>query len=177
MPGLRPLAALAFVAVTIGACSSSGSTPAPTAAPTVAPTAASSAAASSGGSGAAASAAAGNPAQMQAVTGLEAKSVGTLGNVLVASNGYTVYSFAKDVKDSGKSACTGGCIAKWPAVTVASGGAPAGTGLSGKLATITRSDDNAIQVTYNGLPLYFFSGDSKPGDGNGNYTNWAPVAP
>jgi predicted lipoprotein with Yx(FWY)xxD motif len=36
---------------------------------------------------------------------------------------------------------------------------------------------NAIQVTYNGLPLYFFSGDSKPGDANGNYTNWAPVAP
>ena len=39
---------------------------------------------------------------------VEAKPVGTIGTVLVAgSNGMTVYIFTKDVKDSGKSACTG----------------------------------------------------------------------
>ena len=98
--------------------------------------------------------------------------------MLVASNGYTVYTFAKDTKDSGKSACTGGCLAKWPAVTVAAGGSAApGSGVTGKLATITRDDNSALQVTYNGLPLYFFTGDAKAGDSNGVYTNWAAVTP
>ena len=54
---------------------------------------------------------------------VEAKAVGSIGTVLVASqNGMTVYTFTKDVKDSGKSACTGGCIDKWPALTVAPAG-------------------------------------------------------
>jgi predicted lipoprotein with Yx(FWY)xxD motif len=99
--------------------------------------------------------------------------------VLVAgSNGMTVYTFTKDVKDSGKSACTGGCLDKWPALTVAAGAtATAGTGVSGTLATITRDDNGALQVTYNGLPLYFFKGDSAPGDANGVYTNWEAVKP
>ncbi len=96
----------------------------------------------------------------------------------MASNGYTVYTFTKDTKDSGKSACTGGCLAKWPAVTVAAGGSAApGSGVTGKLATITRDDNSALQVTYNGLPLYFFTGDAKAGDGNGVYTNWEAVKP
>ena len=110
---------------------------------------------------------------------VEATSVGTIGTVLVAgSNGMTVYTFSKDVKDSGTSACTGGCITKWPALTVAAGTTPtAGTGVTGTLATITRADDGKLQVTYNGLPLYFFSGDSAPGDGNGVYPGWAAVKP
>ena len=78
---------------------------------------------------------------------------------LVAANGMTVYIFTKDVKDSGKSACGTGCIDTWPALTVAAGATPAGgTGVTGKLGTITR-DDGTLQVTYNGLPLYFFKND------------------
>jgi predicted lipoprotein with Yx(FWY)xxD motif len=89
-----------------------------------------------------------------------------------------VYTFTKDTKDSGKSACTGGCLVKWPAVTVAAGGSPtAGAGITGTLATITREDNGALQVTYNGLPLYFFEGDLKAGDGNGVYPNWEAVKP
>ena len=34
---------------------------------------------------------------------------------------------------------------------------------------------NSLQVTYNGLPLYFFSGDSAPGDANGIYPGWQAV--
>jgi predicted lipoprotein with Yx(FWY)xxD motif len=107
------------------------------------------------------------------------KSVGKLGNVLVAgSNGKTVYIYTSDVKDSGKSACTDSCLAAWPALTVPSASSlVAGAGATGKLGTITRADDNAIQVTYNGLPLYFFSGDTAPGDGNGVYTGWEAVTP
>ena len=110
---------------------------------------------------------------------VDAKPVGTIGTVLVAgSNGMTVYDFTKDVKDSGTSACTGGCLTRWPALTVAAGASPvAGSGVTGKLGTITRADDGTLQVTYNGLPLYFFSGDSKAGDANGVYTNWVAVTP
>ncbi len=89
----------------------------------------------------------------------------------------TVYTFTKDAKDSGTSACTGGCITKWPALTVAAGETPkGGTGVSGTLATITR-DDGTLQVTYNGLPLYFFANDKAPGDANGVYENWEAVKP
>lgn len=110
---------------------------------------------------------------------VEAKPVGTIGTVLVAgSNGMTVYVFTKDVKDSGTSACTGGCIAKWPALTVPAGATPSGgSGVTGTLGTITRPDNGTLQVTYNGLPLYFFASDKAPGDANGVYANWEAVKP
>jgi predicted lipoprotein with Yx(FWY)xxD motif len=89
----------------------------------------------------------------------------------------TVYTFTKDVKDSGKSNCTAGCIDTWPALTVAAGATPTGgASLTGKLGTITR-DDGTIQVTYNGKPLYFFKNDKAPGDANGIYENWEAVKP
>ena len=89
----------------------------------------------------------------------------------------TVYIFTKDVKDSGKSACSGDCLATWPALTVAAGATPTGgTGVTGKLGTITR-DDGTLQVTYNGLPLYYFKNDKAPGDANGIYTGWEAVKP
>ena len=99
--------------------------------------------------------------------------------ILVAgSNGMTVYTFTKDTAGSGQSACTGTCLTKWPALTVASGTTPAaGSGVTGQLGTITRSDDGSLQVTYNGLPLYFYAGDSAPGDTNGSYPNWNLVKP
>ena len=110
---------------------------------------------------------------------LEAAEVGTVGTVLIAgSNQMTLYIFTQDVKDSGVSACTGGCLTTWPALTVAAGETPtAGEGVPGTLGTITRTDDGTIQVTYNGLPLYFFASDTAPGDANGVYEFWEVVAP
>lgn len=109
---------------------------------------------------------------------VEAKSVGGIGTVLVAgSNGRTIYVFTQDVKGSGKSSCTGGCLATWPAVTVTSATLTRGPGVMGTLEMIIRSDDGTRQVTYNGLPLYFFSGDNAPGDANGVYPNWSAVKP
>ena len=109
---------------------------------------------------------------------VDAKPVGTVGTILVAgSNGMTVYTFTKDVKDSGKSNCTGGCIDTWPALTVPAGATPSGgASLTGKLGTITR-DDGTLQVTYNGMPLYFFKNDKAAGDANGIYEYWEAVKP
>jgi predicted lipoprotein with Yx(FWY)xxD motif len=110
---------------------------------------------------------------------VDAKPVGAAGTVLVdGKSGLTVYTFTKDVKDSGKSNCTGGCIDTWPALTVPAGATPSGgASLTGKLGTITREDDGTLQVTYNGLPLYFFKNDAAPGDANGIYENWEAVKP
>ena len=110
---------------------------------------------------------------------VEAKPVGAAGTVLVdGASGMTVYIFTKDIKDSGKSVCTGECLVTWPALTVAAGATPTGgTGVTGKLGTITREDDGTLQVTYNGLPLYFFKNDKAPGDANGIYEYWEAVKP
>ncbi len=109
-----------------------------------------------------------------------AQTVGTNGTLLVAANGMTVYAFDKDVANSGTSACTAtdDCIATWPALTVPAGTTPtAGAGVSGTIGTITRADSGALQVTYNGRPLYFYSGDHAVGDSNGIYTDWNAVKP
>jgi predicted lipoprotein with Yx(FWY)xxD motif len=105
-----------------------------------------------------------------------AQSVGSTGTILVAaSNSHTVYTFNSDTP--GVSNCNGGCLATWPALTIASGQTPVGgPGVTGQLGTITRSD-GSLQVTYKGLPLYFFHSDSKPGDTKGNYTGWSLVKP
>ena len=118
------------------------------------------------------------PASAAVGVTVEAKVVGAIGVALVdGKSGLTVYTFTQDVKDSGKSACSGGCLGTWPALTVSAGATPSGgSGVTGKLGTITR-DDGALQVTYNGLPLYFFKNDKAPGDANGVYANWEAVKP
>ena len=105
-----------------------------------------------------------------------AQNVGSMGTILVAaSNSHTVYTFNSDTP--GVSNCKGGCIGTWPSLTLTGGQTPTGgPGVTGQLGTITR-DDGSLQVTYKGLPLYFFHSDSKPGDTKGNYTGWSLVKP
>jgi predicted lipoprotein with Yx(FWY)xxD motif len=169
---IRTGVGLSLAVIVAAACSSGGATT--TASPAAPSTAASQAPASSAASEAPSAAA--SPA---AAATVEAKVVGDAGTILVdAASGMTVYIFTKDVKDSGKSECTGGCLETWPALTVPAGGTPTGgTGVTGTLGTITRADDGTLQVTYNGLPLYFFKNDKAPGDLAGVYENWETVAP
>jgi predicted lipoprotein with Yx(FWY)xxD motif len=164
------IATLLFAGIAVIACSSPG---APSVAPSVASVAPSTAPSEEPSETASEAPSAADEATV------EATDVGSLGTVLVAgSNGLTVYIFTKDVKDSGKSACTGGCLETWPALTVEAGGTPTGgDGVTGTLGTITREDDGTLQVTYNGLPLYFFKNDAAPGDANGVYENWEAVKP
>ena len=87
-----------------------------------------------------------------------------LGNILVDSQGRTLYLFKKDTGT--KSQCSGACAVEWPPLR-ASRKPTAGRGVSAsKLGTSARSDGQP-QVTYNGHPLYLFQGDSKAGDTNG----------
>jgi len=89
----------------------------------------------------------------------------SLGTVLVTSNGLTLYHLTTE--HGGQVQCTGSCAQTWPPYTVAAGTMPTGTGTMTGLGTLTRPD-GTTQVTYNGEPLYRFSGDSAPGDTNGN---------
>jgi len=87
------------------------------------------------------------------------------GSILVDSSGMTLYKFSAD--SAGTSACTGTCATAWPPLTVPSGTTPqGGSGAGGTFATITRPDGSR-QVTYDGDPLYTFSGDSAAGATNG----------
>lgn len=55
----------------------------------------------------------------------------------------------------------------WPPVLAEGGATPAVEGVDADLvATVTRSDGSS-QVTLNGWPLYRFSGDTAPGETNG----------
>jgi predicted lipoprotein with Yx(FWY)xxD motif len=109
-----------------------------------------------------------------------AEEVGDAGLIIIdGKTRLTLYYFEKDEKDSGESNCTGGCLEAWPALTVAEGETPTGgEGVdASKLGTIVREDNGETQVTYDGLPLYFFQNDTKPGDLNGVYPEWVTVAP
>lgn len=165
---------LGLSAVFVAACSQPAGTAGPTlTAPTIPP-------ATAPATDAASEAPASAEASMAADVTVEATAVGDAGTILVdAETGLTLYLFTMDVKDSGESACSGGCLEAWPALTVAAGETPTGgPGVNPvKLGTITREDNGEIQVTYDGLPLYFFQNDEEPGDLNGVYENWETVAP
>ena len=80
----------------------------------------------------------------------EKRVAGVKGLVLVEGKNQVVYTFAGD-KRGKAGTCTGACAAIWPPVR----GLPAvahGVKLSGKFSTIKG------QVTYNGWPLYLFTG-------------------
>ena len=94
------------------------------------------------------------------------------GTVLTGPNGLTLYTHTGDSATS--STCTGGCATAWPPLAT-SGQPTAGAGVTGKLGTLTRAD-GTTQVTYNGLPLYYWQGDTKPGDVTGNAVDGFAVA-
>ena len=143
------LAILALAAALSGCGSSTGTTPAAT----------SPGAAGTSGSSAASSAAASSTAS--AAVDLKTAS-SSVGSIVVDAKGMSLYFFTKDTKDSGTSACTGSCLVQWPPMTTASG-SPAAEGVTGKLGTIS-TPDGKKQVTLNGMPLYYFAKDAKPGD-------------
>ncbi len=92
----------------------------------------------------------------------------TFGDILVDSNGNTLYFFTKDA--DGNSMCIDGCLNNWPIFYAAS--LDLGEGLDeADFSSIDRGN-GVMQTTYKGWPLYYFAGDKNPdetkGEGVGN---------
>jgi predicted lipoprotein with Yx(FWY)xxD motif len=85
------------------------------------------------------------------------------GSVLVDSQGLTLYHLSGE--QNGKWICTSAtCVKTWHPLAASTGGAPSGS--VGSLGTIKRPG-GMIQVTFKGMPLYTFVGDTKAGEAKG----------
>jgi hypothetical protein len=84
---------------------------------------------------------------------------------LTLKNGDTLYRLTADSKNLSR--CTGKCATVWVPVLLAPGQKmPVGDGVSG-LGSFTRAN-GTHQVTLDGIPLYRFIDDKKPGQVTGN---------
>lgn len=83
--------------------------------------------------------------------------------VLTTTKGLTLYSLK--IEREGRFACTGTCLSLWHPLLIGAGTKPTGPV---KLGAVKRRDDGTTQVTYRGMPLYSYGGDSAPGQANGN---------
>jgi predicted lipoprotein with Yx(FWY)xxD motif len=89
----------------------------------------------------------------------------SLGMILAAKNGHTLYLFAKDRK--GKSACTASCAQFWPPL-LSKGKPVAGAGVKASLLGTTKRSNGTLQVTYNKHPLYTYVVDKRAGQAKGD---------
>jgi len=85
-----------------------------------------------------------------------------LGDILTSSEGATLYLFEPDAQ--GTPTCNDSCAGTWPPLTDE---LAAGEGIDAALMGTVERADGSTQVTYNGWPLYAYSGDTAPGDTNG----------
>lgn len=90
------------------------------------------------------------------------------GSYLTDGQGRSVYIFEADSKD--KTTCYEACAQAWPPV-VTHGAPEAGKGVEKQMLGHIERKDGSTQVTYNGLPLYYFIKDKGPGDINGQDVN------
>lgn len=97
----------------------------------------------------------------------------TADGVLVGPNGMSLYTFAKDTANSGKSACNAACATNWPALMAPEAATPRSA------YTVVVREDGKKQWAYNGWPLYYWAKDMKAGDktGDGIAGNWKLARP
>jgi len=147
------LAALALVsALVLAACGSSGSS-----------------GTSTSSTPPASSTATGSP-RPASVVGTKTTSLGTF---LVDAKGRALYLW--DADHGSMSACSGACAQAWPPLTAI--GTPKASGqVKSSLLGTTKRADGSREVTYDGHPLYYFEGDTTPGQttGQGNDGFGAP---
>jgi predicted lipoprotein with Yx(FWY)xxD motif len=87
------------------------------------------------------------------------------GTALVDTAGRALYLFEADTGTT--STCTGDCAQVWPPL-ISPSMVPGTTGAAQpSLVNTTTRPDGTRQVTYNGHPLYYFAGDTAPGDVKG----------
>lgn len=111
------------------------------------------------------------------LAGLSVRKDPKLGEIVVDSEGMTVYRFKKDSAWPMKTACTGACLEKWPVVAPVDKNDTEGIIKKG-FVTFDRPD-GIKQQTIDCWPIYTFAGDVKPGDTNGQGVGgtWYAVAP
>ncbi len=157
-PGMRTMAAIGVTALGLAACGGG----------------------SAGGAGYGAHSASHGPAASAAAGALA--TVGTtqidgIGAVLADSKGFTLYHLTTERGDGIQ--CLRACARMWPPLLAPGGDVPASAEqLPGDLGTVDRPDGGA-QVTYDGLPLYTYSGDIAPNQANGQGVQdvWFAVGP
>jgi predicted lipoprotein with Yx(FWY)xxD motif len=100
-----------------------------------------------------------------------AGSVGTatdavLGRHLTDVRGRTLYMFERDRKDTSACALTDGCARAWPPFG-GSTAPSADSSVQSALLGMAVRPDSMRQTSYNGLPVYYYEDDKKPGDTEG----------
>jgi predicted lipoprotein with Yx(FWY)xxD motif len=92
--------------------------------------------------------------------------VSGVGDVLVDAKGNALYMAEQEA--DGMVLCTNGCTAFWKPLTVTGSTSPIGaSSVDGSLGTVERPD-GSHQITFDGAPLYRFTGDSGPGNVSGD---------
>jgi predicted lipoprotein with Yx(FWY)xxD motif len=98
-----------------------------------------------------------------------------VGSYLTDTKNTALYWFKKD--STGKSACAGPCVEKWPLYYREAVKAPEGVKAE-DFGTITR-EDGQKQTTFRGFPLYYWVNDKAAGDTLGQGVNnvWYVIDP
>jgi predicted lipoprotein with Yx(FWY)xxD motif len=119
-----------------------------------------------------------NPSSAPAQVSLDVASHTGVGRFLV-SNGRTLYMYPPDRRHAVTCTTADDCQSAWPPLFVKPGTTPkAGPGVDQSLIGVVAGDGGQV-VTYNHWPLYYYIGDTKAGEVNGQDQgfNWFVIAP
>src|SRR5512135_909996 len=99
-----------------------------------------------------------------------------LGKILVDDAGRTLYVLTKDSANT--TTCYDKCEQAWPPLLMLDK-PTVGDGIDASLLGSAQRKDGTMQVTLNGMPLYYFAADQAPGDTNGQGIGgvWFVVGP
>jgi predicted lipoprotein with Yx(FWY)xxD motif len=102
-----------------------------------------------------------------------------IGTYVADGAGRTLYRFDDDTARPPKATCNGDCATAWPPLLIKSPGKIFPKGVNPQILGYVERADGTCQVTVNGWPVYYFVGDKKPGDINGQGLNgkWFAVTP
>lgn len=103
-------------------------------------------------------------AAAHAAEGLEIGESPEYGNYLTDMDGRSLYVFEKDEKNT--SACYDACAGVWPPFT-SEEEVQAGDGVDDSMIGTFERRDGVRQISFGGMPLYYFAADQQPGDTGG----------
>jgi predicted lipoprotein with Yx(FWY)xxD motif len=120
-----------------------------------------------------------NPSNSSGAASAVSTKTSSLGTFLVDANGRALYLW--DADQGSKSTCSGACAQAWPPLTTTATPKASGAAKASLLGT-TKRPDGSREVTYAGHPLYYFAGDTQPGQTTGQGSNgfgapWWVVTP